>query len=67
MNAPSTNAMSETILVIDFPEKYPTGSNSPKRTPAATSAIVRTAKTKNAALRKVYLPEFKSTFPPIWR
>ncbi len=65
MAAPSTNVRSETILGINFPEKYPVGKNTQKKTPTTTSTIDRTAMTRTILLRNAYLSGCKGTLPSI--
>jgi hypothetical protein len=65
MTAPSKNARSDAILVIDFCEKYPSGKNSPKKTPMTTLAIDRTDMTKNTLPKKVFRSRSKRTLPSI--
>ena len=53
ITAPSTNARSDAIHVIVFPEKYPTERNNLKKTPNDTSAIDKIAKANNILVKKV--------------
>jgi len=54
ITAPSTNARSDAIHVIVFPEKYPTERNSLKKMPARyKSAIDKIANAKNIRVKKV--------------